>query len=417
MRISGPLGIPMAREGSGTAWQPDASPMNALHTTAGAWALMLHGNVFVQYIHQGSKRGHDQIGSINWVMGMAQRPLGRGELGLRAMLSAEPFTIRGCGYPLLLATGEVCKGSPIHDAQHPHDLFMEIAARYDLPVTQQLAVQLYAGPAGEPALGPVAYPHRTSAIGSPLAPIGHHWLDATHISFGVLSGGIYGRRWKLEGSLFNGREPDADRKDIDLAPLDSYSGRLWVLPSERWAMQISAGRLTGAEQGHAPGDPRIDVSRYTASAAYHHPLSRGGIWASTAMVGRNVELGRGTNAALVESSAELGQQDVFFARAEWVEKTGGNLALAHELDDEVFSVGTLSAGYVRRFGPLRGWLPGVGVQASLGFVPSALEPYYGERHLGGFTLFASLRPARMEMMESATPMHAPMPGPAPTVHR
>ena len=128
---AGPLGIPRTREGSGTAWLPDASPMNAVHGQAGAWELMLHANAFVQYIHQGGERGRDQFGSINWAMGMARRPLGGGELALRAMLSAEPFTIEGCGYPLLLATGELCDGRPLHDAQHPHDLFMELAALYD----------------------------------------------------------------------------------------------------------------------------------------------------------------------------------------------------------------------------------------------------------------------------------------------
>src|SRR6185437_15832058 len=129
------------------------------------WMLMLHGNLYLQYIHQTNERGRDQFGSINWVMGMAFRSLGGGRLELRAMLSAEPFTIRGCGYPLLLATGEVCRGQPIHDTQHPHDLFMELAAMYEHAVTDRIAVQLYAAPAGEPALGPVAYPHRISATG------------------------------------------------------------------------------------------------------------------------------------------------------------------------------------------------------------------------------------------------------------
>jgi hypothetical protein len=407
MMVDGPLGIPETREGSGTSWQPDASPMNAIHGQAGAWELMLHGNLVVQYIHQGSERGRDQFGSINWVMGMARRPLAGGVLGLRTMLSAEPYTIRGCSYPLLLATGEVCEGGQIHDAQHPHDLFMEVAAIYDRPITDRVALQLYAAPAGEPALGPAAYPHRVSAVGNPLAPISHHWFDATHIAFGVLTGGVYGQRWKLEGSLFNGREPDEHRTDIDLAPLDSYSGRLWVLPSERWALQLSAGRLKEAEAGHELGEPRIDVSRYTTSATYHRPLGDDGTWASTAMLGRNEEQGRSTNAVLLESSLELEQRDIIFARAEWAEKTGHDLALEHAVEETIFTVGTLSAGYVRQLGPLHGWLPGLGVQASVNFVPTSLEPYYGERHPMGITLFASLRPARMRMgHESSMP---PMP--------
>jgi hypothetical protein len=182
---------------------PDLSPMHALHAQAGGWNLMLHGNVFLQYISQGSERGDDEFGSINWVMAMARRPLFGGELGLRAMVSAEPWTISGCGYPILLATGELCDGEPIVDEQHPHDLFMELAVEYQREITDDVAIHLYAAPAGEPALGPTAFPHRISAMLNPLAPISHHWFDATHIAFGVATAGLYGRQWKVEGSLFN----------------------------------------------------------------------------------------------------------------------------------------------------------------------------------------------------------------------
>jgi hypothetical protein len=201
----------MARDGSGTAWLPDESPMYALHSMKGPWTLMFHENVFLQYLHESGERGDDQVGSINWVMGMAQRNVGPGRLGFRGMLSAEPASIAGCGYPDLLATGEVCEGHTIHDRQHPHDLFMELAVDYNAPIARDIRWQVYGGPAGEPALGPVAYPHRVSAIPNPLAPISHHWLDSTHITFGVVTGGIYGRTWKAETSVFNGRERDANQ--------------------------------------------------------------------------------------------------------------------------------------------------------------------------------------------------------------
>ena len=209
-----------AREGSGTAWLPDASLMYAIHGQRGPWELMGHGNAFVQFLDDTGDRGHDQFGSINWLMGMAHRNIGAGRLGLRGMFSFEPATIRGCGYPDLLATGEQCNGAPIRDQQHQHDLFMEVAASYDRPLRGTLRWQLYGGPAGEPALGPVAYPHRLSAMPNLLAPITHHWLDATHITFGVVTTGIYGSRWKAEVSAFNGREPDEERTGFDFAPLD-----------------------------------------------------------------------------------------------------------------------------------------------------------------------------------------------------
>jgi hypothetical protein len=179
--------------------------------------------------------------------GTARRKAAGGDLMARAMMSAEPVTVGECGYPDLLATGESCKGGrQLHDRQHPHDLFMELAAGYERELTPGLGLHLYGGPVAEPALGPTAYPHRVSALPNPIAPIGHHWFDATPISFGVATAGLFGRRWKLEESIFNGRKPDENRYDIDLDRLDSYSGRLWVTPNDHWALQASAGRLVDA---------------------------------------------------------------------------------------------------------------------------------------------------------------------------
>lgn len=204
--------LQMMREGSGTGWLPDSTPMYSIHRQRDAWQLMAHGNGFIQFLSESGARGDDQFGSINWIMGMARREVGAGRLTLRGMFSAEPWTIRGCGYPVILASGEQCAGEQIHDRQHPHDLMMEIAAAYDAPLSGSIRWQLYAGPVGEPALGPVAYPHRISAIANPIAPMAHHWLDSTHITFGVVTAGISSERWKAEASVFNGREPDEERR-------------------------------------------------------------------------------------------------------------------------------------------------------------------------------------------------------------
>jgi hypothetical protein len=392
------------REGSGTAWLPDASPMAAIHAMAGGWSLMLHGNGFLQFIHEGGDRGGSQLGSINWVMGMARRTIAGGTFGLRAMLSAEPFTVPGCGYPILLATGETCDGEPLHDIQHQHDLLMELAMEYQRPLTEAIDVQLYGALAGEPALGPTAFPHRWSAMPNPLAPITHHWFDGTHIAFGVLTAGIMGERWKLEGSLFNGREPDEDRADLDLAELQSYSGRLWWLPNEHWAMQISAGRVNEAEPGHNPGDPRMDMTRYIGSVTYHERVGELGLWAATAAVGRAVEEGSGSNAALIESSLSIRERHTFFGRAEWAEKGGHDLGIeSPSLENDTFDLATIALGYSLHLPKLGGWLPGVGGRASVNFVPAALEPFYGSRTPAGFTVFLSMRPAE-SVMEMSMPM-------------
>jgi hypothetical protein len=384
--------MPPSREGSGTAWQPDETPMYAFHREAAGWMLMAHGNGFLQYLHESGTRGSDQVGSINWVMGMADRPVATGHLGLRAMMSLEPWTIRGCGYPDLLASGEVCKGQAIHDRQHPHDLFMELAASYDRPLRGTIRVHVYGGPVGEPALGPVAFPHRLSAMPNPLAPITHHWFDATHITYGVVTAGISGSRWKAESSLFNGREPDDNRTNFDFGALDSWSGRLWFLPAKRWALQASAGHLTEAEAPPNAGGARVSVDRVTASATYHHVLASNGIWAITAGWGRNVEAGSdGTNALLAETNLTLEGRDAWFGRFELSQKTGHDLAIE---SPDLFTVFKLQAGYTRYLSAWNGLTPGIGASLSTAGVPEPLKSLYGSRVNIGLGVFVTLRPGQ-----------------------
>jgi hypothetical protein len=328
---------------------------------------------------------------VNWAMGMAQRSWGRSRLQLKAMFSAEPLTIQGCGYPDLLASGERCDGEPIHDRQHPHDVFMELAAAYDAPLAGDTRWQLYLAPAGEPALGPVAFPHRVSAMASPLAPISHHWLDATHISFGVVTGGVYSQRWKVEGSVFNGREPDEHRADFDLGKLDSVSGRLWLLPTSRFALQFSIGRLTDAEEGDHGGSP-IDVVRTTASMSYHQPLQDNSLWATTVAWGNNSESNRRSNALLLETTLTLRDRDTWYGRFEIVGKNAHDLAVADS--DEQFAVAKIQAGYTRYLRDLGPFQPGVGAGLSLGIVPETLEDDYGNRANVGAAVYVTLRPAR-----------------------
>jgi hypothetical protein len=384
--------LQMSREGSGTAWQPDTTPMYAIHRQRGPWQFMAHGNAFVQYLHESGDRGNDQFGSINWMMGMAQRNAGKGRVTFRGMFSAEPGTIRGCGYPDLLASGEQCKGERIHDRQHPHDLLMEISAEYDAPLKGPIRWQVYGGPAGEPALGPVAYPHRISAMSNLLAPISHHWLDSTHITFGVLTAGVYASRWKAEASVFNGREPDEQRADFDFGALDSFSGRLWFLPTSKLAIQASAGRLTEAEASE-DGGPGTDVTRVTASATYHSAFRENSIWATTIGWGRNQESGHASHALLIETNLTFDERHAWFGRFEVASKTAHDLAVAETPD--AFTVAKLQGGYTRYFNAWRGSKPGVGASLSAGLVSERLESTYGSRVNAGFGVFVTLRPAAM----------------------
>ena len=386
----------MAREGSGTGWLPDASPMYMLHSQKGPWTLIGHANAFLQSLHESGNRGAGQAGSINWAMGMAERMIGGGRLGLRGMFSVEPWTIRGCGYPDLLASGEQCRGETIHDRQHPHDLPMEIAAEYDAPMKGDVRWQVYGGPAAEPALGPVAYPHRVSAMPNPIAPATHHWLDSTHIAFGVVTGGLYAKRWKVETSAFNGREPDEHRTDFDFGALDSVSARVWFLPTPNVALQVSGGHLSEAEAGE-PGEERSDADRVTASATFHR-VDANRVSASTVAWGRNSQAGLGTNAFLMETNVTFHDRDAWFGRLEVMQKTPHDLEVPPTKD--TFAVSKMQGGYTRYFYAMRGFKAGFGGAVSAGIVPGDLRPAYGRRVNPGLAIFLTLRPAMMSVADA-----------------
>jgi hypothetical protein len=383
-----PLGIDASRTGSGTSWLPDDSSMAGAMRTAGSWALMFHGAGFLEAVATTGARGDQAVDSVNWVMGMAEHTTLGGTFTLRTMFSLEPLTVSRCGYPDLLQTGELCQGAAIHDAQHPHNLFMELAAVYRHALGSSLAVEIYGGPAGDPALGPVAYPHRPSAMGSPEAPIAHHWLDSTHVSFGVVTGGLYGRRWKAEASAFNGREPDDRRYRIELGALDSYAGRLWWLPSPSWALQVSGGHLTQAE-ALATG-AREDVTRLTASATYHRAVGTGR-WATTVAFGHNREGGRASSALLAETTADLSDKAEWFGRVEVVGKTDQDLALPIVTTD-TFALTKGEIGYTRWLGQARGLRLGVGGEVGLSRLPAALAAFYGNRSPAEVLVFLAVRP-------------------------
>jgi hypothetical protein len=327
------------QEGSGTAWQPADSPVYAHHFPAKPWDLMAHYNAFLAYNHQEGPRGDDQWSSINWAMLMGRRPLGEGELTLRGMVSLERATTGGDGYPLLFQSGESWNDKPLVDRQHPHDLFMELAARYDHPIAEAVDGFLYLAPAGEPALGPVAYPHRASAIEFPLAPLGHHWQDSSHITFGVITAGLYNQRWQAEASGFTGREPDENRWDLDPIRIDSWSGRLTHNWSRRWSASGSYGVLHEPEPLH----PDVDVERKVLAISYGESLGALDRLDATAVWGRNSAEGRDLDSHLLEGTLTRDRHH-FFLRWETVVKTGEELLLTPANEEHRITAQTF--GYV-----------------------------------------------------------------------
>ena len=388
----GPLGIPESRMGSGTSWLPDASPMHAAHMVLGDWTLMLHGKGFAQYDWQGGPRGSNQLGFVNWAMAAASRPLGGGRLELRGMLSAEPWTIGSRGYPLLLQSGESYRGAMLHDRQHPHDVFMELATLYERPVARNLGLSLYLAPVGEPAVGPVAFPHRPSAADDPLAPISHHWQDGTHITVGVVTAGVFTRSAKLEGSWFNGREPDEHRTGFDYSGrrLDSYSARLTVNPDPRWSVSAWYGYLKSPEVLH----PDESLHRYGVAALTTQALGRRRQWATALIWGANdpVGLGGPSSSVVLESTLELDETNALFGRAEYVRKSAQELDIASAPATAQYDVGALALGYLRTVGTVAGLATGLGARGSVNFVPSSLEGEYGGRTPVGLAVYVRLQP-------------------------
>lgn len=405
--IPAPFGIPATRQGSGTSWLPDSSAMHAIHRTWGAWSVMFHGSASLLYNHQGSDRGDRQLGLVDWEMVMASRRVGAGVLRLNAMTSLEPAILGGRGYPLLLQSGESYRGEPLHDRQHPHDLVMELSALYERPVTSGIGASLYAAVSGEPALGPVAYMHRPSAQNDPLAPLGHHWQDATHITFGVLTAGVFTRHWKLEGSVFNGREPDENRWNVDLGGrrLDSWATRLTVNPSGRWSVAGWYGYLESPEALH-PDEP---VRRFGLAAQHAGATSRGA-WDSALIWSANNAHGATQHSLLLESNLELGPQHVVFGRVERVRKSAEELVIEGAPDDLVYDITSLAGGFVRHLTTVSGLALGAGVRGSVNFIPPTLEPAYGTRAPAGVAIFLQLRPRGTSMPGHDTHIHhAPMP--------
>jgi hypothetical protein len=393
--MPGVLGIPMTRMGSGTSWLPDAAPMHAMHFRAGSWALMVHGVAFGMYDKAFGRRGDDQVNSVNWGMLMATRSVGQGSLELRGMFSAEPFTVGAKGYPLLLQSGESYKGLPLHDRQHPHDLFMELAALYERPISRNLAVSLYVAPVGEPAVGPVAFPHRPSASSDPLAPLAHHWQDATHISFGVLTAGLFTHTVKVEGSLFNGREPDEKRYNFDYSgrSLDSYSGRLTVNPTPNWSASGSYAFLKSPDVLR----PTESLHRVNAAVLYSKP-TRGGDWSSALIYGANKHSGGGwENSFTAESNVDLEGRNSIFGRVNYARKNAEDLAVVDSVPATEFNVGSVELGYVREVGSLGRTTIGVGASGTLAFIPADLAPIYGTRTPTGLAVYLRIRPKAMEM--------------------
>jgi hypothetical protein len=365
---------------SGTSLEPDSTAPPMLMQMRRDWMLMLHGQASIAEQQQTGPRGHDKLFSANWIMSMAQRDWASSQLTLRAMLSLEPATISGRYYPELFQQGETAFGKPIVDGQHPHNLFMEIAALYDYRLSEQSVLSIYAAPVGDPALGPVAFPHRASASEDPLAPLGHHLEDSTHIADEVLTGGLTWRKFHFEASGFHGREPGENRWTIAVGGLDSWSTRLTVAPTRDWTAQYSIGHLHSPEAQH----PQEDVLRQTASIAYHHGWRSDSLDA-LALWGRNHTIDSPTNANgyLFEATAHLHDRHSIWTRIENVDRTTDLLGASAPPEETVIGrVQAFTGGYAHHLYSNHWSTYELGAQATLYNTPTPLRSLYGDHPAG-----------------------------------
>jgi hypothetical protein len=389
----------MGQMGSGSSWQPATTPMYMWYKSSGKWLLFFHSDLKLGVNAQGGPRGVTKLESQSWFMPMAFRRVGAGTLQLRGMFSAEPFTFSGQGSPQLFQTGESYNGRPIRDAQHPHDLFMELSATYTLPLGERGTWFAYLGFPGEPALGPTAFMHRWSASENPSAPLTHHLQDSTHISFGVFTTGFTYRWLKFEGSVFNGREPGENRYNFEFNPWNSRSFRVSVAPNPNWSMQWSYGLLKNPE-ALEPGD----VRRMTASISYNRRFTRGN-WASSLIWGRNREEHHNDlftlNGYTAESTVQFLDRNYLYTRLELVDKTGlldssERASLGITNSHPLFRIGAYTFGYSRDVWTTDKLNVALGSDVTFYSKPGVLDSVYGNNPVS-YHFFVRVRPSRMGM--------------------
>jgi len=361
---------------SGTSANPQAAPMPMIMTPVGSWNTMMMGTAFVVDTQQSGPRGGDKLYSPNWFMASAQHSVGENAaFQITGMFSLEPATVTGERYPLLFQTGETAYGKPLIDAQHPHNLVMELGVHYTRALGDDTLIDIYVAPVGDPALGPVAFPHRASAAELPQAPISHHWQDSTHIADDVITAGISHRKFRVEASGFHGAEPGENRWIIQQGALDSYSARLWWVPSDNWAAQVSAGRLTKPEALEAG-----DQVRATASVSY----SKDG-WSSSAIWGRNHDTAtqHNLNSYLAESVYKFRKKNFVTGRIELVDKD-------ELIVPGIYRIGAYTFGYTRDVDLFEHVETGIGANFTAYSLPGSIKPVYGD-HPVGANVFLRLR--------------------------
>lgn len=395
------LNLPMNRNSSGTAWQPDATPMYGYMKMTKNWNLMFHGSVFLRYNHQDifskgmrSDSLTDRFDAPNWVMVMANRKMGdRGLLALSLMLSADEFVMGGNGYPLLFQSGETFNGRLLIDRQHPHDFVSGLSVAYTHMFNKDVDLTAYLGYPGEPAIGPPAFMHRVSSINNPDAPLGHHWQDATHITFGVATLGLRYKTAKVELSNFTGREPDEKRYDFDKPRFNSWSYRLSINPNDNFGVQFSQAFVKSPEAL----EPEENVTRTTVSILHSIVLGEKKHLTSALIWGINQKWeDRPEHSALLESNLQMNRTAIY-GRFESIQKSEHELNIDLNGSEKLFLINALTLGTSYNFFHAFNTNFRIGIQGSAFFAPSELHGLYGRLPLSA-EIYLHILPINMNAL-------------------
>ncbi|MGE5430330.1 MAG: hypothetical protein ACM3QX_04600 [Syntrophomonadaceae bacterium] len=383
--------------GSGTAWLPKSSPAYGYMSRMGSWMLMFHGNIFLRYNSQDATkkgvRGASKFDAPDWFMVMAENSLNKNsKLKLNLMMSLDPLLVGNSGYPLLFQSGETYESRPLVDRQHPHDLFSELSAEYTYSFSRDFALDAYLGYPGEPAIGPVAFMHRPSAQNNPDSPIGHHWQDATHITFGTATLGLRFYNLKIEGSVFTGREPNENRYNFDKPKFNSYSGRISLNPAAGFSLQTSYAFIRSPESLH----PEENIHRTTASVLHSMKLSEGSFTNSAIIWGYNyLDAEDKEHSVTLESDLDF-SKFALYGRYEWIQKSALELNLRDFEPKRIFPINAITIGASYSLLQFANTSFRFGIQGSLFTTVSALEYLYGKNPLS-VEVYFRITPGLMAM--------------------
>jgi hypothetical protein len=375
--------------------------MHTASARTGHWTFNTGWSAFGLYVDEGTKRGDNQFALLDWESFTLSRSFSQGSLSIGAMTSLAPLINGDGGVPQLLQTGGTYRHAWLHDRLHPGAAVMHLGVTYSGPVSAAIAL------VGSPPLGPAPYLHRASAEFDPLPPLGHHWQDASHQSFGVVSIGMTRGALTLEGGAFNARENDENHPVMDFrgARLDSYAGRVTFSAPANVVVSAWTGFLNEPHRL----DPTTRMHRMGASISQTQVgLVEGSVWNTTALWGMNVHHhGEGSHlllhaapgasphhkshSALVESTFELTSKGSIFARAEFVEKNGEELGFLGGDLTTLYPVKSIVVGGTKQLFSRLSTAVSIGARASMEFLPEELRATYGTRRPAGFAVFVRLR--------------------------